>query len=166
MLNPQNCGVRAHQFLFAVIDRKGNIVMEGKKRESFNLIPNSSYAIQVVNSASDGACGCEAFIVNIETGKTVHQLEANHSDLADKENFVDLWGNSGVKWFYNFDAAIYQNDTPFYLPLRKEFKTKKYSTILIYAKKRYTFNENVTGFLFGYGDNFKIVKENWVNLSK
>lgn len=165
-LNPKNCGVRSHQSNIAIIDRKGNILIEGKTGESFKLIPNSSYAIKLINGQGDASKGCEAFIINIETGKTVHQLQANYSDITYNEHYVNLWGNEGIKMFYNFDGTVYQNDTPFYLPIRKEFKTKKYNTFLAYAEKSRVFNENVTGFFFGYGDNFKIVKENWVNMSK
>lgn len=165
-LNPQNCGVRSHQFNIAIIDREGNILIEGKTGESFRLIPNSSYAIKLINGQADAGKSCEAFIINVETGEVVHQLKANYTNSKYKEHYVNLYGNDGIKWFYNFDATIYQNDTPFYLPLRKEFKTKKYNTFFLYTDKTRVFNENITGFLFGYGDNFKIVKENWVNLSE
>lgn len=165
-LNSKNCGVRSHQSNYGIIDRKGNVLIEGNVGESFKLIANSSYAIKLINGQGDASKGCEAFIINIETGKTIHQLDPNYSDLNYNEHYVNLWGNEGVRWYYNFDASVYQNDTPFFLPLRKEFKTKKYNTFLVYAEKSRVFNENITGFLFGYGDNFKIVKENWVNLSK
>mgnify|MGYP003574950005 CR=1 FL=1 len=166
-----SCGTDYYAMTEGIINRKGELVKQGKAGTDFLLIDATPFAVEMVENEYKGGGGnaCSAHIFNIATGKVVASLRSNRSgEYFTGVNFVN---SEGVMWFrasdpkfnYKYRYSAVPTSQAFTDNLRKEFATGRYNVFVVYAHQAFKADQGVTGYLFGNDGSFKVVADSWVS---
>ncbi len=154
---------------YAIINRKGDIVVSPPNNTTYFVIQPAPFAIEFSygeHQWGNHFRGCSAKIFNIETKEVIAELTPNY--ILNKYGVTSqVFVDAREKMYFPNQTKFIVNDRryaseEFVKNLQREFATGKYSVFLIYPDNTDDSSTQYTGFLLGNNGNYKVLRESWL----
>jgi len=154
---------------YAIINRKGDIVVSPPNNTSYFVLQPAPFAIEFSYGEHEWgnhfyACGAKIF--NIETKEVIAELTPNY--ILNKYGVTSkIFIDAREKMYFPNQTKFIVDDRryaseEFVTNLQREFATGKYSVFLIYPDDIGDSSTQYAGFLLGNDGNYKILRESWL----
>jgi hypothetical protein len=159
------CGTDTYDRVEGVINRKGELIYEGKERSILFQIGTTRFFLEVEQAEyqSGGPDGCGAFIIDVIKGEKLATLSRNTSSEYSSfktSNCLVFYKNS--KFQYMFKRNYVSTSPIFTEKLNKIFNSGNYEVCYLFAYPIYEEHKGATAYFFGNDGSFKIFDEKWL----